>query len=205
MPIALHTGCRRAFITISGILLILSGCSSTPKPAECDENQGAYLKSQDNGALKIPADQETPDRRSALTIPASNGKAIDTKVCLQQAPSYFGTAGRIAASPEEMVADWAQAWADRNDTAVMSMYSSKFSNEAPAGSAAWLEQRRTEISSAPLPTARVTNLKVVQDGDDQRLATFTQHFATTNVRKELKLIREAGLWKIASERIITAQ
>jgi hypothetical protein len=205
MPTASRTRLRLTIIPALLATLLTAACSSTPKPAECDENQGAYLKSQDSGALKIPAGQETPDRRSALNIPASNGKSIDPKICLQQAPSYFGTAGRIAASPEEMVADWAHAWADRNDTAVMSMYSGKFSNDAPAGSAAWLEQRRTEISTAPLPNQRVTNLKVIPDGNDQRLATFTQQFGATSVRKELKLIREAGLWKIVGERVITAQ
>jgi hypothetical protein len=195
----------RSSFTVASIALLLCACSSTPKPAECDDNKGAYLQARDNGALKIPAGQETPDQRNTLIIPASNGKMIDHKVCLQQPPSYFGTAGRIAASPEEMVADWAQAWADRNAEAVMSMYSSKFSNDAPAGSIAWLEQRKNEVNAAPLPNPRVTSLRVVQSGDDQRLATFIQQFADTKVRKELTLIREAGLWKISGERVTSTQ
>ncbi len=191
-------------VTLASALL-LAACSSTPKPAECDDNKGAYLQAQDASLLKVPAGLETPDRRTALRIPASNGKAIDNKTCLQQSPSYFGTAGRIAASPGEVVADWAQAWADRNVDGVMSMYSSKFTTDAPAGSAAWLEQRRAEISSAPLPNPRVTNLRITQVSNDERLTTFTQQFGATRVSKELKLIRDAGVWKIASERVVTAK
>ena len=192
-------------LALSGILLFLSACSSTPKPAQCTDTHEDYLLAQDNGSLKIPEGLETPDRRNALKIPADTGKAIDPKRCLQMAPNYFGAAARIAASPEEMVADWAQAWADRNTDIVMSMYATGFKIDAPEGSTAWLEHRRSEIQSAPLPASRVANLKVVQTGDDERTATFTQQFGKTTVRKELHLIREAGLWKIAGERIVTSK
>ncbi|MGD9841777.1 MAG: hypothetical protein AB7F79_02575 [Steroidobacteraceae bacterium] len=205
MSIAAHTCFNRSLIATISIVLLLGACRSTPKPAECDDNKSAYLQATDNGALTIPAGLETPEQRNALKVPVSNGKTIDPKTCLQQPPSYFGTAGRIAASPEEMVADWAQAWADRNADAVMSMYSSEFSSDAPAGSAAWLAQRRVEINSAPLPNSRVTDLKVASLGDDQRVATFAQRFADTTVRKELRLVRDAGLWKISEERVITAK
>lgn len=195
---------RSMLFTLLGMTL-LAACKSTPKPAECDENRGAYLQATSNGDLKVAEGEQAPDRRNALTIPASNGKAVDTRACLQQSPSYFGTPGRIAASPEEIVADWAQAWANRNADGVMSMYSTKFTTDAPAGSTGWLDQRRTEIGAGPLPNPRVTGLKVTQSGNDERIATFVQQFGTTRVRKELKLIRDAGLWKIASERVITAQ
>lgn len=205
-PTRLPLSFRAILVALLATLLgctLLGACSSTPKPAECDENQGAYLKAEDHAPLTAPAGAELPDRRTVLTLPASNGKSVDKKVCLQQSPSYFGTAGRIAASPEEMVADWAQAWADRNSSVVMAMYSSKFETDAPAGAAAWLEQRNTEVVNGPLPSGRVTNLKVVQQGNDQRMATFTQQFATNSVNKELKLIRDAGVWKIASETVVS--
>lgn len=206
MAIAIQTRFRLPFIfAVSSLALMLGACSSTPKPAKCDENQGAYLKAQDHVPLTTSDGLAAPDRRTALTIPAGNGQAIDTKLCMQRSPTYFGTAGRIAASPDEMVADWAQAWADRNSTAVLAMYSSKFETDAPAGSAGWLTQRGTEVSDGPAPNARVSNLKITQQGSDERLATFTQQFGTTQVRKELKLIRDAGLWKIAAERVITAE
>ncbi len=185
--------------------MLLGACHSTPKPAECDEIRGDYLKAQDAPVLQPASGAEAPDRRNALAIPASTGKTIDPKVCLQQAPSYFGTAGRIAASPEEMVADWAQAWADRNSTAMMAMYSSQFETDAPAGAAAWLQQRAAEVANGPLPNPRVTNLQILQQGNDRRLASFTQRFGNVVVYKELNLLRDVGLWKISGERVVKTQ
>jgi len=203
--IVLHNRLRMFCLpALLGIALALGACSSTPKPAKCDENQGAYLKAEDHAHLNVPGDA-SEDRRAALTIPPSNGKSVDKKVCLQRSPSYFGTAGRIAASPEEMVADWAQAWAERNSTAVMAMYSAKFSSDAPEGAEAWLAQRAKEINEGPLPNGRVTNLKIVQQGNDRRVASFVQHFGATHVQKELNLVRDAGLWRISAERVISTQ
>jgi hypothetical protein len=201
----LHNPIRHLLLpALVSLTVTLSGCSSTPKPAKCDENQGAYLRAEDRGHLNAPVDAPT-DRRTALAIPPSNGKTVDKKVCLQRSPSYFGTAGRIAASPEEMVADWAQAWSEHNSAAVIAMYTDKFTTDAPDGSAAWLAQRGKEVSDGPTPNGRVTNLKVVQQGNDRRVASFVQHFGPTNVQKELNLVRDAGLWKISAERVITAQ
>lgn len=203
---ASHTRLHPFFVPIMlCVVLGMSACSSTPKPAKCDENQEAYLKAQDHGRLNLPADAPTNDRRTALAVPPSNGKTVDKTVCLQRSPSYFGTAGRIAASPEEMVADWAQAWADRNGAAVIAMYSSKFTSDAPDGGEAWLTQRAKEVAEGPLPNGRVTSLKIIQQGNDRRVASFVQQFGATNVHKELNLIRDAGLWKISAERVITAQ
>lgn len=195
---------RFSLIPLLGILLMLGACNSTPKPAECDENQGDYLKAQDGTPLQAAPGSEAPDRRNVLVVPAGK-RTVDTTVCLQRAPSYFGTAGRIAASPEEMVADWAQAWTDRNATAVIAMYSPQFETDAPSGSAAWLEQRRAEVTNGPLPNPRVTNLQILQQGNDRRLASFVQRFGDVLVHKELNLLRDVGLWKIANERVIKTE
>jgi hypothetical protein len=193
----------RVLITLFTVasLLELAACSSTPKPAKCDENKGVYLQAQNNPLLKVPEGDASPDHRGALTIPAGNGKQVDTKACLQRSPSYFGTAGRIAASPEEMVGDWAQAWADRNSAAVMSMYASSFSTDAPAGKEGWLTQRGNDIANGPVPNGRVTQLKVISQGNDERVASFIQTFGTTRVHKQLTLVRDAGVWKISAERV----
>ena len=185
---------------VAGLFVCLSACRSGPRTAQCLANTGAYQQAQNNPALKIPAGAETPDRRNALNIPAENGKPVDQNGCLEVAPNYFGIAARIAASPEEMVADWAQAWADRNSDIVMSMYASSFMAEGSASSAQWLTQRSIDIKQSALPNPRVSDLKVSPAGDDQRLATFTQQFGKATQRKQLTLIRESGLWKIANER-----
>jgi hypothetical protein len=186
------------------LLVVLGACRSTPKPAKCEANKGAYLTAIEHAPLTTPTGLETPDRRTALTVPPGNGKSIDKQACLQRAPSYFGTAGRIAASPEETVADWAQAWADRNSTAVLAMYSSKFVTDAPAGAEAWLAQRAIEVNEGPLPNGRVLDLKIIQQGSERRLAAFVQRFGNNGVHKELKLLRDAGVWKISSEQVMAA-
>jgi hypothetical protein len=187
---------------VTGLFVLLSACRSGPTPAQCIANTGTYQQAQNNPPLKIPAGAETPDRRNALNIPEDNGKAVEKNRCLEVAPNYFGIAARIAASPEEMVADWAQAWADRNSDIVMSMYATTFVADSATLKADWLTQRSTDIKQSPLPSPRVSELKVSQVGDDQRLATFTQQFGKTIVRKELTLIRESGLWKISRERVV---
>lgn len=193
----------RAF---SGALLTaaaLAGCTSAPN---CDKpNDAPYLKAEDLAALKVPSDLAQPDRATGLTIPppSKNAQAADS-TCLDRVPSYFGTAGRLAASPEEMVADWGQAWADRNSEAVVAMYSDKLQTDPSSDKATWLAQRRTEVAAGPLPNARLESVKISAAGTDRQLAKFVQRFGTNAVQKELTLIRENGVWKILAERVITA-
>lgn len=185
-------------------LIGISACKSTPKVADCANSKSTYLHAQDHAVLQTPEGLETPDRRNALVIPAAKSDQDSKNTCLDRAPSYFGTAGRLAASPEEMVADWAQAWADRNADAVLAMYSSKFGNDVPdATGGTTLQQRRAEVADGPVAGARVKNLKITQPDNDRRIASFTQQFGASAVHKELTLIREGGVWKIVSEKVIT--
>lgn len=184
----------------------LAACSSTPKPIDCTEpTRDAYRKAQDLPPLKVPAGMETPDRRNALVVPPAKGESKMNAACLERAPSYFGTTNRIAASPEEVVADWAQAWADRNVDAVMGLYANNFDAETPEGSTAWLERRRTEVATAPAPQGRIEHLKIATTANDQRSATFVQKFGSAQVMKEIRLTRESGVWKIAQERVLSGQ
>jgi len=168
---------------------------------ECVDKSSDYLQVQDHPPLAIPPGSDTPDRRNLFVIP--EGKRNDVKgKCLDKPPSYFGHTGRMAASPEETIADWAQAWADRNVDGVMSMYSSQYGS---MGAVTPLEQRRTEIATGPLPDGRVRGLKVSNLDNDRRLAKFNQTFGGTQVSKEITLVRESGMWKIIDEKVITAK
>ena len=189
--------------TVAVLFALLTACHSGPTPAQCIANTGTYQDAKNNPALKIPAGAETPDHRNALNIPPDTGKALEPTRCLEVAPNYFGIAARIAASPEEMVADWAQAWADRNSDVVMSMYATSFIVDGVTSSTEWRAQRTTDIKQSPLPAPRVSDLKISQVNDDQRLATFSQQFGKTALRKELTLVRESGLWKISRERTLS--
>ncbi len=169
---------------------------------ECVDTNSEYLHTEDHAPLAIPADTDTPDRRNLLVIP--EGKRNDVKgKCLDKPPSYFGNTARIAASPEETVADWAQAWANRNVDGVISMYSVNYGSDGTPVTP--LEQRRAEIANGPLPEGRIRNLRVSAADNDRRLAKFTQQFGSTMVSKEITLVRESGVWKIVDEKVITAK
>ena len=95
--------------------------------------------------LRVPEGMSVPDRSAALEVPPEKPGAAkpDDTGCLAEAPSYFRSSGTVARSPEEVIASWAQAWANREAEGVLTLYSAGF--VAPtdsAGSAAWLEQRR---------------------------------------------------------------
>jgi len=193
---------RRVSLLMMCLALALGACSSHTKLTKCEANKGAYLSAGMAPPLSLPEGSSDEVGGSALVIPAGNNQPINTKACLERPPAYFGNAGRIAASPEETVADWAQAWADRNSTSVLAMYANQFHVDG-TDSKVWLTQRTTDIASGALPDSRVRQLKMTTTGNDERIATFVQTFGNSLVSKQLTLIREAGVWKIINERVLS--
>lgn len=184
-----------------GLMPLLAACGGSE--GTCIDPNEPYLAAKNNPPLRVPEGLSAPDRSEGLTIPdvPSTGK-VERSSCLDEPPSYFRSAGTVARSPEEVVASWAQAWANREADAVIELYSTKF--QAPTdtvSSAAWLEQRREQVATGPLPEPRVERLKVEPDGADRRIASFVQNFGANSLRKELILIREAGSWRILEERV----
>jgi len=197
---------RRGFVLLSCLVLpLLHGCGSN---RTCVDPSEPYLHARNNETLKVPGPLTKPDNSAALTIPAKTDTAGKSAAgsgphCLEEPPSYFRSAGTVARSPEEVVASWAQAWANRESDAVIALYSTTF--KAPtdsSGSAAWLEQRREQVATGPVPDPLIEGLKVDQERGDRRLATFTQHFGTNTLRKELTLVRESGSWRIVEEKVV---
>ena len=190
----------RALLLI-GFSLVLSACGSERTCVNPDE---PYRQAQEHAPLKVPGDLTAPNRSEALTIPDAQPTAAtaERSSCLDEPPSYFRSAGTVARSPEEVVASWGQAWANREADAVVALYSTKFQAPPDAGtSAAWLEQRREQVATGPVPDPMVEDLEVEPDGADRRIARFVQNFGANSLRKELILIREAGSWRILEERV----
>ncbi len=180
----------------------LGACSSHTKLAKCEENKGAYLRADNHAPLQLPEGSNAQLRNGSLVIPPGNNQPVNNNACLERPPAYYGNAGRLAASPEETVADWAQAWSDRNSKTLLAMYSSQFQVEG-TDSKQWLEQRAADVATGALPEPRVRQLQMSTTNTDERIASFTQTFGTTVVNKQLTLVREAGVWKIASERVLS--
>lgn len=204
-PLNAHSAAILGLRALLPVLMLglLAACGGDD--AACVDDDEPYLTAQNNPPLKIPDGLSNPDRSSALEVPPAkvDAKKNSDKGCLAAAPSYFRSSGTVARSPEEVVASWAQAWANREADGVLALYSTAF--VAPtdsAGSAAWLEQRREQVAVGPIPDSRVESLKVDAEGGDRRVATFTQHFGTNSVKKELVLVRESGSWRIAQEKVV---
>jgi hypothetical protein len=183
--------------------LVLSACGGAPR--NCLDPDEPYLAARNNTPLKVPEGLSTPDRSAALTIPegAAGSNAASGSGCLAAPPSYFRSSGMVARSPEEVVASWAQAWAARESDAVIELYSTGF--VAPtdtAGATAWLEQRREQVATGPVPDSMVEKLSVEPDGPDRRVATFVQKFGTNSLKKQLVLVRESSSWRIVEEKVV---
>ena len=198
MPVVSRVG---SWVTALLALPLLAACGGASH--NCDDTDEPYLTARTNAPLRIPDGLTKPDGTSSLTIPEVKSGSQAGSGCLAEPPSYFRSAGTVARSPEEVVASWAQAWAAREADAVIALYSSSF--VAPtdaAGSAAWLEQRREQIATGPVPDSMIENLKIDQDGADRRVASFVQKFGTNSLRKELTLVRENSSWRIVAEKVV---
>lgn len=186
------------------VLPILAACGGSEQV--CENLDEPYQSARSNPQLRVPEGLSQPTRSEALAIPdvqarASQGGSGRTS-CLDEPPSYFRSSGAVARSPEEVVASWAQAWAARESDAVVALYSTAF--KAPteaAGGAEWLEQRREQVATGPVPDPVVQGMRVEPDGADRRIVTFVQRFGANALRKELTLVRESGSWRIVSERV----
>jgi hypothetical protein len=195
---------RFVFLLCASAMALLTGCGGSNRT--CEDEQEPYERARNNAPLRIPAGLSEPDRSAAMPIPDGKPAAQPQRErtrCLDEPPSYFRSAGTIARSPEEVIASWAQAWANREADAVVELYSAGFTPPTDtAGRAAWLEQRREQVATGPIPDSMVENLRVEPDGQDRRVATFVQRFGTNSLRKELTLVREVGSWRIVAERVI---
>lgn len=183
--------------------LTLAGCWGSSERVCVDEKE-PYLTARENPHLRVPDGMTTPSRSEALAIPEVEDRSrAGRTACLDEPPSYFRSAGTVARSPEEVVASWGQAWANREADAVLELYSTGFVAPTDAsGSAAWLEQRREQVAVGPVPDPMVESLRVEPDGADRRVVTFVQKFGSNSLRKELVLVREAGSWRIVSEKVV---
>lgn len=190
-----------ALLCVSAMAL-LTACGGSSRT--CDQREEPYQSARNNPPLRIPSGLSEPDRSGALQIPdARTAPPRERTRCLDEPPSYFRSAGTVARSPEEVVASWAQAWASREADAVIELYSAEFTPPTDsAGRAAWLEQRREQVATGPIPDAMIAELRITPDGPDRRVATFVQRFGANSLHKELTLVRESGSWRIVEEKVL---
>ena len=184
------------------LLPLLAACGGGADKVVCTEKTEPYMASRNNPLLKVPDGMTQPNRTESLAIPEPTAGRHTSPGCLDEPPSYFRSTGTTARTPEEVVASWAQAWANREADAVIALYSGSFTAPTDsAGSAAWLEQRREQVATGPVPDPVVEGLRVEPDGSDKRIVRFVQKFGTNSLRKELTLVREGASWRIVAEQV----
>mgnify|MGYP005814012603 CR=1 FL=1 len=196
-------------LLLAGLALALAGCSTTTK---CNLENDEYLQAQERPRLQLPEGVSGSERLegSALVIPAvapEPDKLDPAPRCLDEPPGFFKRTsgpggGPLAGSPEEIVNAWAMAWASRRADQVAAFYSPAFETTEAGGAAAYIDGRRQQVTAGPSPEPRLEDLKVTPQGNDRAVATFVQNFGTTEVRKELTLVREAQGWRIVAERTL---
>lgn len=183
-------------------LPLLAACGGGERV--CDDPDDPYLGARSTAPLRVPDGMTQPNHSEALAIPKEQAKRSQAgrTSCLDEPPSYFRSTGTVARSPEEVVASWGQAWANREADAVVALYSPTFTAPTDSsGAAAWLEQRREQVATGPVPDPMLSGIKVEPDGADRRIVTFVQKFGANSLRKELTLVRESGSWRIVQEKV----
>ena len=184
------------------LLPLLAACGGGADKVVCTEKTEPYMASRNNPLLKVPDGMTQPNRTESLAIPEPTAGRHTSPGCLDEPPSYFRSTGTTARTPEEVVASWAQAWANREADAVIALYSGAFTAPTDsAGSAAWLEQRREQVATGPVPDSVVEGMRVEPDGADKRVVRFVQKFGTNSLQKELTLVREGASWRIVAEKV----
>jgi len=201
---------RRVALAAVLLAVSLSGCGLAPT---CGGTTEPYMAARSVPPLKVPTGLDAPTHSGGMNVSA--GPATDAAPapapaatagkCLDEAPSYFGNAISPLSLPEEIVAIWAQAWNERNTERMMAAYSPNF--VAPEGTTreAWLELRREQVATGPVPSPGIQGPKMTQPAPDRRIATFAQRFGNNTIRRELTFVRDGSFWRITQERVLEVE
>ncbi len=194
---------------LAGVFLMLAGCGTLDP---CRSGNSDYLSARERPRIQMPEGVTGSERLSGtvLVIPAASptpDKLDPAPRCLDEPPPFFrkasaGGTAAVAGSPEEAANVWALAWAGRKADQVAAFYSRNFQTTETGGAAAYIAQRREQVTNGKAADPRLDEVKVTSQASDRSVVTFVQRFGGSAVRKELTLVREAQGWRIVSERTI---
>jgi hypothetical protein len=192
-------------IVLAGLALTLAGCGTTNP---CKTGNQDYLQARERPRLQMPEGVSGSERLggSVLVIPPvapTPDKLDPAPRCLDEPPGFFRRTGSaVSGSPEEAVSVWATAWAGRKADQVAAFYSPTFQTGESGGAAAFIEQRRQQVTSGKAPDPRLDEIQTTTQGRDRAVVTFVQRFGDNAVRKELTLQRDPQGWRIVAERTL---
>ncbi len=107
---------------------------------------------------------------------------------------------------QNLLREWAKAWASQDGAAYLSFYSSSFIPERGLSHQAWREQRQVRVSAPRFINITLSEVTVSQLDQDLVQVHFSQHYRSNTindqVRKELLFKKENGQWRIIRERLL---
>ncbi len=140
-------------------------------------------------------------QRNAGIGAASGSVTADAAAPAPKASTTLAVAD--AASVNEALLAWAEAWSARDVTAYLAQYSPAFVPTYGLSRQAWAQQRRDRISHANHIAVRVLNPETVQLGDHVVRVRFVQEYQSDTysdqVNKVLEFRASSSGWKIVRE------
>lgn len=183
-----------------------------PSYATAHENLGdIYAKMASiayDKALALDNKNATAQTKLALIQNMIGGQPRKPVAAVTAKPAAKPAAGPapVQATPasadiESAIANWAQAWSQRDVDAYLAAYASDFAASGMTR-ADWEAQRRARITAPKSIEVKFSDLKIDQQGDSAS-ATFRQVYRSdrlsSTATKTLKLTLQNGVWRIVGE------
>jgi ketosteroid isomerase-like protein len=104
------------------------------------------------------------------------------------------------------VSGWAAAWSRQDVEAYLGFYGADFTPPRGMNRRSWARQRRQRVSNPGRIQVTLANIKVSQPTPDRAVVEFLQSYDSDgfvgDARKQLKLKRYDGDWRIVAERVM---
>ncbi len=166
---------------------------SAPAPRKAPEPAEEPVEEPMAPAAPEPA-AETPVVEEPLPAPAAAPEPEDS-----------AEAARVAQQLLELVQAWAAAWSDRDADRYLGFYSESFQPADGSSRRQWAAHRRARVTA---PDSIEVGIQVVETKLEEGAAeiTFVQSYRSERyadrVLKTLRLVLEAGGWKIERESVL---
>lgn len=138
---------------------------------------------------------------AAPVAPVVDAKKPESKPELQsEAKSNDATPAILDA-----VNDWAAAWSAQNVNKYLNSYAKSFKTPNGASRKSWEDERRERVSKPSKIVVKVSQPKVIMNGDDEATVKFRQSYNGGNIdstsTKTLTMVKEGGRWLIQREKV----
>jgi hypothetical protein len=189
----------------------------TEKAPINDTVDKAIVLAEADKAMKAETKIATPEINPFESVESVPLKTTFTKVEISVAPEitrteFFTETPKMVVteqkeSPQQLIenflSDWSTAWSSQNITDYLSCYAKEFIPAAGKSRKQWERIRRKRFQKKGIHV-EIVNIDIQNVNDNKVKVNFIQVYQSKTYRdrvlKQLSLIREAGKWKIKSEK-----